>query len=47
LKNLSKVTGPNQISLAVGHQATAKVDDWCDELQQDLGNRWYDEIKKI
>jgi hypothetical protein len=26
-KNLAKVTGPNQFSLAVGHRTTAKVDD--------------------
>ena len=25
---MAKVTGPNQFSLAVGHQTTAKVDDW-------------------
>jgi hypothetical protein len=27
LKNLAKVTGPNQFSLAVGHRTTAKDDD--------------------
>jgi hypothetical protein len=27
LKNLAKVTGPNQFSLAVGHRTTAKVND--------------------
>jgi hypothetical protein len=26
-KNLAKVTGPNEFSLAVGHRTTAKVDD--------------------
>jgi len=25
---LAKVTGPNQFSLAVGLQTTAKIDDW-------------------
>jgi hypothetical protein len=27
LKKLAKVTGPNQFSLALGQQITAKVDD--------------------
>ena len=30
-KNLAKVAGPNQFSLAVGHRTTAKVDD-CDNI---------------
>ena len=32
-KNLAKVTGPNQFSLAMGHRTTAKVDDWCRDLE--------------
>jgi hypothetical protein len=32
-KNLAKVIGPNQFSLAVRHRTTAKVDDWCRDLE--------------
>ena len=45
-KNLAKITGPNQFSLAVGHWTTAKVDDWVYKhllMKQDFTCQFYSE----
>jgi hypothetical protein len=43
-KNLAKVTGPNQFSLAVGHRTTAKVDDW---VRKDIDVNEYERLSNI